>query len=575
MSRYVLLSWVAVQNDPFECERMPRTGEPRQRRMVRGAPVPGPTLTLLFDETSPYRGKITDAVFFRQGGLEAAFHQSVYEELSHELGQRLPELRLHSRTYPGDDPTDHGAIFEFLRIELPQLRRKFAGQNLVLHVSPGTPSMHTVWVLMAETGFIHPPLELVKSYRLDERRGRPAVVPVHLGIETYYKRYVEEQPHTGSPPEQTLRWDPSRFRSETLRRLFSEGQRVARLRVPVLILGERGTGKTTLAAWIRSASPYRKAASGRDWPAVACGQYTTETMRAELFGYVKGAFTGALHSHDGLLKRADGETLFLDEIGDVSRDMQRLLLKAVEEGCFQPLGSTDLIRARFRLLCATNLPLQALRERLDADFLDRISAFVLQVPALREIPEELDWLWDDVLAEAAVRAEIPKSYLLMGVEARARLLRALRAHPLPGNLRDLFQVAWRLLAARADPENPLALADAVEYALAGLGAEPTAAAAATQAQRIAQAFAESRPLDAELDMDAHGRQRLDTRALLDALRAYLAGELRRVAHQRGVPVESLADVSERALRQWVRKKAATARKKHAGKPRSLRTRPRG
>jgi DNA-binding NtrC family response regulator len=554
MSDLVLLSWVAVQNDPFECERQPLRGEPRPRRRgADGAFIPGPTLTLLTDQTSPYRGKISDAVFFRQVDRGTPFHEGVFAELSAELGVRVPGLRLHSRFFEGDDPTDHGALFEFLRSQIARLRREFAGRKLIVHVSPGTPSMHTVWVLMAETGFIGQPFETVKSYRPDERRGRDAVVPVQLGIDTYYKRYTEVHTSQVAPQEQELRWDPARFRSPVLKQLYSEARRIARLRVPVLILGERGAGKTTLAGWIRAASSFRKVGLDRDWPAVACGQYTTETMRAELFGYRKDSFTGANQNRQGLLKHADGDTVFLDEIGDVSRDMQRLLLKAIEENRFQPLGASDYETSNFRLLTATNLSWHDLQERLDADFLDRISAFVLRVPPLREIREDLDWMWDGVLAIAAKRAEVPPRYAQLGKQPREKILHALRTHQLPANLRNLFQVAWRLLAARYDSEEPLSVDEAVADALQALAPHDGAAPAreAGLARQVARAFAEGRQLDGLMPPD-----HFPTTKVLDGLRAYLSDELRRIVRLRGVNVNQIADVGARTLRDWARKKTA-------------------
>ena len=101
---------------------------------------------------------------------------------------------MHREAWGGDDPTDHRGVFEFLRDKLPKLRRRFRDRELVLHISPGTPSMQTVWVLMAETGFVEPPFSVVKSYRRTERRGRAAVVPVQLGIETFYKTYKALDP---------------------------------------------------------------------------------------------------------------------------------------------------------------------------------------------------------------------------------------------------------------------------------------------------------------------------------------------------------------------------------------------
>ena len=191
--------------------------------------------------------------------------------------------------------------------------------------------MHTVWVLMAETGFIEPPFTVVKSYRRSERGGRPAVVPVELGIETFYKTYKASRPRQLGSEEQGVIWDPSRFRTDAMKRVYADARRVAPLNAPVLIRGERGTGKTTMANWIRSNSPYKREEQNANWPSVACGQYGPETMRAELFGYRKDAFTGATADREGLLAAAHRDTLFLDEVGDVSRDLQRLLIRAERE----------------------------------------------------------------------------------------------------------------------------------------------------------------------------------------------------------------------------------------------------
>jgi len=543
MSDLVLVSWIAVNNDPYERER------DRTYRAVGGKRVEGPTIMLLTDPCSPYAGRFSDAVLFRQGGAEDAFHRGIYDELKGALAERCPSLRVHPTVWHGDDPTDHQAIFAFLRERLPEVRRRFPGRELVIHVSPGTPSMQTVWVLMAETGFIEPPFTVVKSYRREERRGRPAAVPVSLGIDTFYKRYMAIRPRQGGG-EPEIRWDPARFRSPILRELYRNARRIAALNVPVLILGERGTGKTTLASWIRFSSPYRREALDQSWPAVACGQYNTETMRAELFGYRKHAVTGATEDRAGLLHLANGDTLFLDEVGDVSRDLQRLLIKALEEGRYQPLGATKFEASEFRLITATNMPMSVLAERLDADFFDRIGSFRLRVPALREIPEDLDWLWDNVLAEAARRAKVASSLARLDEQPRAKLVQALRGHPLPGNIRDLFRVAYRFLAARADDLEPASQLSAVEDALSAL--ETAATFPGKRFQEIVRGFAEGAPLDAQL-VDGGP---IMTAELLTELRAYLAPELRRLARERGVKVDEIADVGERTLRNWARKNAA-------------------
>ena len=187
----VLISWVAINNDPFE-RQWPEGGY----RLVDGKPVPGPTLTVLDDADSPYAGTIGDVVLLYRETRDAAHDR-----------ERLPELRLHHVPWRGSDPTDHRAIFEFLREEMPELRQRFPDRELIIHVSPGTPSMQTIWVLMAETGFVEPPFILVKSYRRTDRPGRPAVVPVELGIETFYKVYRAARPRQIASEEQGVVWE--------------------------------------------------------------------------------------------------------------------------------------------------------------------------------------------------------------------------------------------------------------------------------------------------------------------------------------------------------------------------------
>ena len=288
---------------------------------------------------------------------------------------------------------------------MPETRRQFAGRELVINISPGTPAMHTVWMLMAETGFIDEPFSVVQTVPELFRDGGPATVSAEIGIETFYKAYRSAQPQEVASEEERVLWDPAKFESEQLQSVFAQARRYASLKVPILILGERGTGKTTLANWIRNTSPYRNEERDEAWPSVPCGQYEAETMRAELFGYVKGAFTGANEDTEGLLHAADGDTLFLDEIGDISPNLQRLLIRALEDKKFYRVGAQTPEESDFRLLTATNRPLDELRDRLDADFMDRISTFVVRMPPLREIPEDLGWLWESVFELAAEQSD--------------------------------------------------------------------------------------------------------------------------------------------------------------------------
>ena len=269
-------------------------------------------------------------------------------------------------------------------------------------------------------------------------------------------------------------------------------------------------------------------------------------MRAELCGYKKGSFTGADRDHPGLLAAADGDTLFLDEIGDVSRDVQRLLIRAVEEGKYQPLGSVDFQRSDFRLLAATNLGNEVIQERLDADFLDRIRQVSLTVPALREIRDDLPLIWDSVYARAVQTSGLDGVHCPISREVRNGILTGLSKHALPGNMRDLFRVAYRLIASVNDESDPLTNNMATEYALAGLGQTESSPLTRSQAHAIASVFSRSEALSTII-----GPSELVRTCELDvALKYYLAEGIRELAQLRRLPPEELCDVSSRTLRNW-------------------------
>ena len=132
----VLISWVARANDPYHRDR-DRDGKC----------VPGPTLTLLFDDGSPYKGRVQNAVLLHTEGDPT-------NELKAAIHEQSPAVKIEFTCWKAEDPTDHSAIFEFLRTQIPSIREKYRGRELLIHVSPGTPSMQTIWVLMGTTGFI-------------------------------------------------------------------------------------------------------------------------------------------------------------------------------------------------------------------------------------------------------------------------------------------------------------------------------------------------------------------------------------------------------------------------------------
>lgn len=453
----ILVTWVARTNDPYEWDAK-NAGVALDNV---GQPVYGPTLTLLLDQQSPHQD-IRKAYFFYRTASDTEALRGIRDILK----RKHPRFQVEERPWNGNDPSDHKMLFKYLLPELKRIREQHPNDELIINVSPGTPAMHTVWVLLAEVGYVSQPLTLVQCRRWRDLKGQPPVQRISIGIENYFKQYQETMSRLIVRSDEDILWNPTDFRSDKLLRLDRDARRYAKIKTPVLILGERGTGKSTWATWIRANSPYKKLK--QSWMSVACGQFTSELMRSELFGHVKGAFTGATTDKAGLLKRMDQDTLFLDEIGDIDADTQRLLIKALEEKKFQPLGSEHPEKSDFRLITATNRSLEFLRSKIHEDFFDRISPLILEIPPLRDIPEDIPWIWRDVYSNALSRAAVnPKKPELSAVD-HVGIVNYLQCHYLPGNYRDLYSVAYRLIAFLNDldvSDNP---DDAVAYALSPL-----------------------------------------------------------------------------------------------------------
>lgn len=533
-NKHVLITWVAVNNDPFERDR---GGEFRK---IDGSFLPGPTLTLLEDARSPFADKVSDVILLHQPKGRA---QRAFLETRNSLKERLPQIKVHGLKWSGGDPTDHEPLFRFIRKLIGDLRSQFPEQPLLIHVSPGTPAMQTIWVLASEMGIIEEPFKLVKSYRERDRPTGDLVVPFSIGVDSLYKALKTTR--TKEAPvgdEDRILTDPSKLRSDKLKQLYVDAGRFARMNVPILIRGERGTGKTSLANWIRLNSPFRQQNKDTSWPSVACGQYSEETMRSELFGYRKGAFTGATEDRTGLLAHADGDTLFLDEIGDISRGLQRMLIKAVEEKRFQPLGAQKPEKSNFRLISATNITNQELSERIDPDFLDRVGALELTLPPLRETPEELPWLWRNVFSEALKRAMDDAIATQVSEDFHVQIVRKLQALPLYGNIRDLFTLAWPMIAIlEANQSESEAIETGFNYFHRRMDGQPNHAKSVTQ--NVLQAYLYDGSMAAVMEEFGY----LETKMVVSDLRNFMASGLLGL---KGKDLDSACDVSARTLRNW-------------------------
>ncbi|MDP9530283.1 sigma-54 interaction domain-containing protein [Pseudomonas protegens] len=221
-------------------------------------------------------------------------------------------------------------------------------------------------------------------------------------------------------------------RSPAFNEALSALQRAAPAPIPVLLQGESGTGKELFARALHDGSPR---ASG-PLVVVDCTGLTETLLESELFGYEKGAFTGALQRKIGLAEAAHGGTLFLDEIGEVPLAMQVKLLRLIESGSFRPVGSLRTVHSDFRLVAATHKPLKEMvaAGSFRQDLYYRISAFPIRLPALRERSDDLPLLIDSLLRR-----------LDPGVVPRVdpQALEQLQLYTYPGNIRELRNILER------------------------------------------------------------------------------------------------------------------------------------
>jgi two-component system response regulator HydG len=233
--------------------------------------------------------------------------------------------------------------------------------------------------------------------------------------------------------------------SAAMREVLDVAGRIADAATPVLIRGETGTGKTALARAIHAAS----ARAGRAFVAVNCAALPETLLESELFGHAKGAFTGATSARAGLFAEADGGTLLLDEVGEMSPALQAKLLHVIETGTLRAVGASKERTVDVRILAATH---RDLRERAAAgsfreDLLYRLDVVTIEIPALRHRRDDIPWLVEKLLADA--RAKHPRSPVeRFAADAMATMMDC----AWPGNVRELAHAIERVVLLGRAPE---------------------------------------------------------------------------------------------------------------------------
>ena len=218
---------------------------------------------------------------------------------------------------------------------------------------------------------------------------------------------------------------------------------LARIPRPILIRGERGTGKELLARFVHAASRRRHKA----YLIVNCGAFQDELLMSHLFGHERGSFTGATEQRVGIFERAHGGTLFLDEVANLSRQAQAGLHRVAEYQTFRRVGGTKVVKVNVRLIAATNADLGAMIKRREfmPDLYDRLSFAEIVLPPLRKRRQDIPVLIDHFIEQ--LHAELPDLRTAAFTEAA---LRDLVAYHWPGNIRELKNVIERLYLSDRD-----------------------------------------------------------------------------------------------------------------------------
>ncbi len=218
--------------------------------------------------------------------------------------------------------------------------------------------------------------------------------------------------------------------TESMQRVYELTHMVARRDTTVLVTGESGTGKDLIAQAIHLISPRQK----QPLVVINCAAIPEPLLEAELFGYVKGSFTGAVQSRIGRIHAAHGGTLFLDEIGDMPLSLQSKILRFLEQGEVQRIGGNDNLKVDVRVVVATNADLQCLVKQhlFREDLYYRLAIFPIKLPPLRERLGDVEKLAETFLAK-----------FCPGATVSAGALEALRRHDWPGNVRELRNVVER------------------------------------------------------------------------------------------------------------------------------------
>jgi two-component system NtrC family response regulator len=356
--------------------------------------------------------------------------------------RRVMKMQLEEIGYRVSIASDGDEAWKLLQVEQPDLvitdlRMPTTGLELLDRISRD--NLQTTVIVVTAFGTVESAVKAMKKGAYDYVSKPLDFEALLLVVQRALERQslIEEIRTLRSELDERYGFEKIVGHSKSLLRVLDQAARVSQRETTVLIQGETGTGKELIARAIHHNSRRRN----RPFVAINCGAIPADLVESELFGHVRGSFTGALTSKAGIIESADGGTLFLDEVGELPLEVQVKLLRVLQEGDLPKVGATTPVHVDVRVIAATHRNLSAMVE--DATFREdlyyRLTVVPLRIPPLRERKEDIPELVDVLFQRARKRHGLLDAHL--SPAARQSLIR----YRWPGNVRQMENVIERLL----------------------------------------------------------------------------------------------------------------------------------
>jgi len=400
--------------------------DPYFKGLIDQGEQPGPILSLL--ATRPF-----DNIFL----FDTPSTQRVTQETKNAISKLHRQSEIHVLEINLDDPTNYKEILRGLREHLPKIIEDFPSARFFVAVASGTPHMHACLVLLAASGEIPARVLHVRPPHFVTKEN-PLVSEVDLSSNEFPAVRFQSGPIKAEGSE----IDASSVRVQlgivgdhpSMQRSLEVGATLASSQVPILILGETGTGKELFARYIHRLSGRPR----ETFITVNCAAIPEDLVESLLFGHKKGAFTSAIDDQVGKFDTANNGTLFLDELGELPLSAQAKLLRVLQDGLVEPIGQTKVHKVDVRVVGATNRDLRKLvrQGKFRKDLFYRLDVGEIILPPLRERRSDIPKLALHILDRLNGSLRQPKR---LSAEALSRL----QSHNWAGNVRDLENVIER------------------------------------------------------------------------------------------------------------------------------------